>query len=123
MPNKPKPGVVVQIPLPDGRYAYGRVYRDATVCFYRQSSRSPGQPPIGSTDFAFCVGVYDAVLNQWERVGSAPFESDDAAWPPPTAILDPITKAWSIYEGGEIRPAEAAEAEPLERAASGPRST
>ena len=108
---------MVQIPLPDGRFAYGRVYGDATVCFYRRTSMEPGQPPIGSRDFAFCVGVYEDVLARWERVGADPFDSDTETWPPPTAILDPISGSWSIYERGAIRPADAADAESLERAA------
>ena len=118
MPRKPKPGLVVQVPLPDGRFAYGRIYRDATVCFYRQASRTPGQPPIGSRDFAFCIGVYDDVVARWERVGADPFDSDDTAWPPAKSIQDPITGRWSVYEHGVIRPAEASEAEPLERASA-----
>lgn len=72
---------------------------------------------MGSQDFVFCAGVYDDVVARWERVGTDPFESDDAAWPPPSSIRDPITGRWSIYEYGNIRQAEAAEAESLEPAA------
>jgi hypothetical protein len=117
VPRKPTPGQVVQIPLDDGRFAYGRVDRDATVRFYRQVSSVPGRPPVGSRDFAFCVGVYGDVLAGWECVGTDPFDSDDAAWPPASSIQDPITSRWSVYERGSIRPAEAREAEPMESAA------
>ena len=106
------------MPLPDGRFAYGRVYRDATVCFYRRGSVTPGLPPIGSRDFAFCVGVYDDVVASWERVGSDPFDSHELAWPPASSIQDPITGRWSVYERGAIRPADGNQAESLEPAAA-----
>ncbi|MFC8597339.1 Imm26 family immunity protein [Isoptericola sp. NPDC057191] len=38
----PEPGTVIQIALPDGRYAYGRVLRDASVAFYRQGLTALG---------------------------------------------------------------------------------
>ena len=62
--SRPKPGTVVQIPLPDGKYAYGRVYDDAGLGVYRQVSDLPGRPPIGSRDFQFIVGVYNEYLPQ-----------------------------------------------------------
>ena len=67
--RRPPPGSVIQLPLPDGRFAYGRVYRDAAVCFYRYATRLPSEPPIGLRNFAFCVGVYDDVVASWEVVG------------------------------------------------------
>jgi hypothetical protein len=57
-----KPGDVFQISLPDGRYAYGRVYRDASVGIYRQITDEPDSPPVGSRDFMFNVGMYKDVL-------------------------------------------------------------
>lgn len=41
-------GDVVQIPLPDGCYAYDRVLRDASVAFHRSTSQKPG-PPFART--------------------------------------------------------------------------
>ncbi len=108
----------MQVGLPDGRFAYGRVYRDASVAFYRTATEGPSQPPVGSRDFAFCVGVYRDVVLRWERVGSDPFtEAEGDGWPPPTSICDPITGAWKVYRHGEIRPATAAEAAGREPAA------
>ncbi len=107
------------VPLPDGRYAFGRVMRDAAVCFYRESTVMPGQPPIGRRDFAFCVGVRQAVVDRWEVVGSDPFDdSEDDGWPPPMSVQDPLASdRWSVYSHGAIAPSTWADAQALEPAA------
>ena len=114
--RRPKPGTVIQVPIPDGRYAYGRVYRDATVCFYTRKSDGPGAPPVGERDFVFCVGVYDDALRNWQPVGFDPFDdSDDDGWPPPCSVRDPITGMVRLYHRGEIYEAtddQVAELEP-----------
>jgi len=94
------------------------VHRDATVAFYRKASMQPGQPPIGSRDFAFCVGIYRDVVLRWERVGLDPFtEEEGDGWPPPNAVHDPISSEWRVYHRGEMRAATADEAATLEPAA------
>jgi hypothetical protein len=55
-------GDVIEVALPRGRFAYGRIYRDASIGFYRARTGEPAQPPIGSRDFAFFVGVDDQAL-------------------------------------------------------------
>ncbi len=68
------PGDVIELPLPSGQYAYGRVYRDATVAFYTRLSNTPGQPPLGSDDnYAFVVGVHDSAFARAPVVRSQPF--------------------------------------------------
>lgn len=52
---------MIQPALPTGRYAYGRLLRDASVAFYRGTRDAPDQPPIGSRDFQFVVGVNEDV--------------------------------------------------------------
>jgi len=116
--RQPSPGSVIQVPLPDGRFAYGRVYRDATVCFYRYVTRLPGEPPIGLRDFAFCVGVYDDVAASWEVVGVDGFSPDeDNGWPPASGVKDPISGSWQVYHRGVMRAATEDEARDLEPAA------
>ncbi len=115
--KKRHPGDVVEVPLPRGRFAYGRVYRDASVGFYRTRTAEPGQPPIGSRDFVFVVGVYDRELQTLRVVGLDPFASAEDEWPPPTSIRDVITGGYSIYQHGTIRPSTAREAAHLEPAA------
>jgi hypothetical protein len=117
--RKPKVGDVVQIRLPSDCYAYGRVLRDASVAFYRETTVEPGQPPIGSRDYQFVVGVYDDVLksNEVPVVGHDPSASPDDDWPPPNCVRDPISGATKIYHRGVMRPASSEESEGLEPAA------
>jgi len=115
----PKVGDVVQVELPTGRYAYGRVLRDASVAFYEATSDDPGQPPIGSRTYRFVVGVYEDVLKSASCpiVGHDPSRDTEDDWPPPNSVRDPLTGAMRIYHHGVMRPAGAVECEGLEPAA------
>lgn len=117
---KAVPGDVCELPLGDGRYAYGRVLRDASIAVYCTTSESPGAAPIGERRFLFTVGVYSDVPGRasFPVVGHDPFESDEESWPPPHKVVDPINGSIRIYLHGEMRPAtDAAEAAKLEKAA------
>jgi hypothetical protein len=105
--SRPRPGTVVQISLPDGRYAYGRVYGDAGLAVYVQLTTSPGNPPLGSREFLFNVGVYDSVLTSGycPIVGEDPFLNGESPWPPPKCIMDVLSGASRIYHEGKIRSA------------------
>lgn len=117
--RKPTVGSVVQLSLPDGTYAYGRVLKDAAVAFYETRTPAPSQPPIGERRYAFVVGVYDDVLRADDVpvVGKDPSATPDEDWPPPFRVEDPISGSLSIYERGSFRQATRAEAGDLEPAA------
>lgn len=108
-----------RLTIPDGRYAYGRVYDDASVGIYRVVTDEPGQPPIGSRDFLFNVGMYEDILSlgKCPIIAHDPFDVGEDTWPPPNCIVDPITGEHSIYHRGEIRPASEAECRGMEKAA------
>ena len=112
-------GDVFQLSLPDGRYAYGRIYRDASVGIYRTITDEPQNPPIGSRDFIFHVGMYDDIITsgQCPIVGRDPFENPESEWPPPYYMKDKISGEYSLYHKGEIRPASEFECRGLEEAA------
>ena len=114
-----KVGDVFEIALPDGRFAYGRVYRDVGVAIYRRISRIPNTPPIGSRDFLFQVGMYRAVLTNCEVriVGRDPFTKGEDEWPPPKCIKDVLSGGFEIYHKGKIRESSATECKGLERSA------
>jgi hypothetical protein len=116
---RPRPGAVVQIALPNGKYAYGRIYEDAGIGIYRQLSDVPKKPPLGSHDFQFIVGVYNDVLTSGKCliIGEDPFIKGEDPWPPPRSIIDPISGACSIYHHGKIRSALPEECDGLEIAA------
>jgi hypothetical protein len=114
--TRPQAGSVVQIRLPNGKYAYGRVYGEAGIGIYRQTSDQPGKPPVGSRDFQFLVGVYDDVLTSGKTpvVGKDPFVESEDTWPPPSCIIDPISGEYSIYHHGKIQRALPEECRNLE---------
>lgn len=107
----------MQIALPNGLFAHGRVLRDACVAFYRARSREPGRPPIGSRDYEFVVGVYDDALKRWPVVGTDPSLDPEDEWPPPQVIRDPMTQSVEIYHHGNVRAATEREVVGLEQAA------
>lgn len=110
---------MIQVALPSGCYAYGRVLRDASVAFYGQTSTVPERPPIGSRDYQFVVGVYEDFLTSADvrLVGYDPSLTPDEDWPPAYCVRDPISGATKIYHRGVIRTATAAECAGLEPAA------
>ena len=112
-------GDVIQVTLPTGRYAYGRVLRDASVAFYCETTAEPGLPPIGSRDYRFVVGVYDDVPGSDGApvAGHDPTQGPEDDWPPTHSVRDPISGAMRIYHHGQIRPATREETEGLEPAA------
>jgi hypothetical protein len=114
----PKVGDIFQIPLPDGRFAYGKVFRDASVGVYQKIFDSPTELPI-EAPFAFIVGLYNDILKSgvWPIVGHEPFASEEDEWPPPNYVKDIISGEYSIYHKGEMRPSTAEECRGLEEAA------
>lgn len=117
--SQPQVGDVVQFTLPNGRYAYGRILQDASVAFYSGTTSEPDQPPIGSRDYQFVVGVYDDVLSSEDVpvVGHDPAQSPEDDWPPPYRVRDPISGAIRIYHHEHMRAATPEEGEGLEPAA------
>ena len=112
-------GDVFQIPLPEGKFAYGRVYDDASVSIYRKVTEKPFQPPIGARDFLFTVGLYSDILENgyWEIIDRDEFEAGESPWPPPYFVRDVISGDYQIYHKGVLRPAEPQEVVGLEEAA------
>jgi len=114
----PRVGDIFQIPLPNGCFAYGKVFRDASVGIYEAIFDAPTQLPIKSS-FAFIVGLYDDILKSgaWPVVGHEPFTSTEEEWPPPHFIKDVISGDYSLYHKGVIRPSSETECRGLEQAA------
>ncbi|MFI5429650.1 Imm26 family immunity protein [Aeromicrobium sp. UC242_57] len=115
-----KVGDVYQFQLSDGRYAYGRVLKDSCVAFYREITVSPDQPPIGSRDYQFVVGVYRHIFGADGVTFVGHDKSRDEAddWPPPMKVVDALTGEASLYEHGEIRPAGTVDCDELEPVAA-----
>ena len=112
-----KVGNVVEVALPDGTFAYGRLLKDAAIAFYRERSEAPASPPLGSRDCEFIIGVEYAALREWPVVGYDPAGHGEEDWPPPSFIRDSISGEYSIYERGEISPSRKDACRGLEAAA------
>ena len=116
MSQRRKLGNVYAIPLPNGKFAYGREYRDAGFAISKfQSDEIVKNPDFSEIDFF--VAVYNRVLTcgEWPKVGNYPFEDEEEAWIPPTYIEDQIKPGnYEIYHKGLIRKATKAECIGLE---------
>jgi hypothetical protein len=113
-----RPGDNLEICLPDGRYAYGKIFNDASIGVYDIVTSTRAVPAMGAS-FMFVVGVYRDLLTsgKWPRVAHEPFPTPEDAWPPPYAVKDPISGEWSIYHRGNIHPANQSTVAHLEVAA------
>ncbi|WP_108670408.1 Imm26 family immunity protein [Peribacillus acanthi] len=110
-----KIGDVYAIPLPNDKYAFGRIFKDAGIGIYKYIGESIEDIPKDE-EYQFIVGVYEYVLKSgdWTVVENRPFKSDDEAYPPPTCIIDSISGEYSVYHKGEIRSATKSECKGLE---------
>ncbi len=115
--RKLKIGDVYAIPLPNGNYAFGKVFKDAGLGIYKHIGDSTEDLPE-TEEFQFNVGVYKDVLtsDKWQIVDNRPFSSEEAAFPPPKYIKDAISGEYSIYYKGEIKQSNQKECEGLEKA-------
>ncbi|MDR6726142.1 hypothetical protein J2W91_004648 [Paenibacillus amylolyticus] len=114
-----KLGDIYAIPLPNGKFAFGRRLKDASIAIYDHIGDSIEALPK-EEDYQFTVGVYDDVLKSgnWPFVENRPYLDENEAWPPPACIIDRISGEYSIYHLGEIRTSDRKECEGLEMAAA-----
>jgi hypothetical protein len=113
-----KIGNIYAIPLPNGKYAFGRTYKDACIAIYNHIGDTVDDLPK-TEEYQFIVGVYKDILKsgQWPVVSNRPFNSDEEQWPPPMYVIDSISGEYSIYHKGELRTSSKGECEGLEEAA------
>lgn len=109
-------GDICRLKLPNGLYAFGRVFKDAAIGVYSQLSDDDSYVPIDD-EYMFIVGIYNSSLRQWEKVGHKDFTSEEESWPPPEYTVDPITKRYSIYYKGVFTLSSYDECKGLEEAA------
>ena len=91
-----KLGDIYAIPLPDGKYAFGRAMKDAGIDIYKDISNNPHDIPTVE-EYQFIVGLYRDVLQsgEWQIVDNRKFNSEEEAWPPKTYIKDVINGEYS----------------------------
>jgi len=115
----PKPGDIVEIPLPSGGRGYGRVLGDPLMAFYalRSDDGVPAETVLASP-VAFRIWVMHSAISsgRWPVVANTPLEPAELE-SPWFFKQDAISKRLSLYRSGEERPATYEECLPLERAA------
>ena len=88
--NKPKykVGIIVAIPLPDGRFAYAKVFNDFDLGVYDliTDSIKPIENVVRNK-ILFFQPVTDSAIRsgKWPIIGEEPFSNEDSTWGPPRA--------------------------------------
>ena len=113
-----KLGDVYAIPLPNGKYGFGRTFKDAGIGIYKHIGDTKEDLPE-TEEYQFIVGVYSYILKsgQWPLVDIRSFKNEEESWPPPSCIIDKISGEYSIYYKGEMRDASKSECDGLEETA------
>lgn len=113
--KKLKLGDIYEIELPNGKKAYGRLFKEYTLAIYDKLCNDVSELPE-ENNYRFFVGVYKDLLQDgvWPIVSNRKFDSDEAAWPPPQCVVDAITEVGSLYYKGEIIPCGYEECKDLE---------
>ena len=80
--TKLKLGDIYEIVLPNGKKAYGRLYKECTLAIYNSQYSSFVELPK-KEEYQFFVGVYQDLLQDgiWKIVGNRKFETEEDAWP------------------------------------------
>ena len=106
MSKRVKLGNIYAIPLPNDKYAFGRVMKDAGLAIYNGEYDSI-EDFDKDAGYRYVISVYRDLLmdGEWPVIGNIPFANEEEAWPPPRCIFDNSSGELSIYHKGEIRKA------------------
>lgn len=95
-------GNLYGICLPNGRFAFGRIMRDAGIAIYEHIGNDINDLPIHEK-YQFIVGIYKSDINKdLIYIDHIPFEDEEQEWPPPSYIFDQIGGKYEIYHKGII---------------------
>lgn len=110
-----KLGDIYEIKLPNGKKAYGRLFKEYTLAIYNKLCNDISELPEDD-DYRFFIGVYKDLLQDgiWPVVGNRKFNSEEEAWPPPQCVVDAITGVGSLYYKGKVIPCSYEECKDLE---------
>ncbi len=117
--KRKKLGDIFEIPLPDGRNVYARLFRESTLGFYKGRYENFMDVPE-EAECECIVCVYTDLLKdgEWPIVGNRPFDTEDDSWPPPKCIKDAISGEYRLYYKGVTTPSTFEECHSLERVAA-----
>lgn len=93
--KRKKTGDIVAIELPNGKYAFYRVFENGFVGFYEQISESINELPKEER-YKFIVVVYKEVLSAGKIVGHVPFDNEEIAKGPLTYIKNNLSEHYYL---------------------------
>lgn len=82
-------GSIVAIPLPNGQYAYAKVFKNYDLGIYKLLTKQIEPPEkVKKNPIAFFRSTTDIAIvsGEWPVIGEEPFIDDDSAWGPPIAF-------------------------------------
>lgn len=95
-------GSIIAIPLPDGRYAFAKAYREPTFGIYKLiSNEIPPLEVVTQSPFAFFQASTDIAIKkgEWPVIGEQPFKHPDDTWGPALATFYVReTNEWTVWE-------------------------
>lgn len=104
MAKRIRVGNLYGIPLPNGKFAFGRLMRDSRIAIFSHIGISINDLPK-IENYQFIVGIYKSDINKdLIYIENIPFESEELEWPPPSYIYDQIGGSYEIYHKGIIKP-------------------
>jgi hypothetical protein len=104
MAKRIKVGNLYGIPLPNGKFAFGRIMQDAGIAIYSYIGTDINDLPVNE-EYQFIVGIYKTDINKdLVYIKNIAFENEESEWPPPSYIYDVISGGYEIYHKGEIYP-------------------
>jgi len=86
---KYKLGMVVAVPLPDGRFAFGKVFKDTDLGVYDfVSKKMESLKAVTAHKIAFFQPVTDEPIKsgEWPILGEEPFPDEESSWGPPKVV-------------------------------------
>jgi hypothetical protein len=87
--QKYKVGSVLAIPLPNGQYAYAKIFKDEEFAIYNfLTFRIVTVEHVISNQIAFFMAATDTAIKSglWPVIGEEPFPDEESAWGPPKAF-------------------------------------
>lgn len=109
-------GNIGALALPNGKYAFGLIFKQSYVGFYKHLGDNEKDLPIDD-DYVFILSVHREVISAMKLVGKKAIKDPKEVEPPPQRIVDPITGKCELYVNGEIRPSTYDECKDLENCA------
>lgn len=103
MPKGKNLGDILEIELPNGKKAYGRVYKEYILGIYNGFYNSINELDFNIGYYRF-IELYKDDLNKLKTVAEVPFVNSEDSWAPDRVIVDAITGKGSLYHHGKIYP-------------------